>query len=198
MDMRRCTTIFLLLVALLVTSCASPRKAEARRHNKAARFVAKAIMLDPSILKTCESTTYTIPADSATFTAKTVVVNVDSLLAACAELNAALSVRPPEEVPVYRDITKVIDGIKRKACAWEGFTEHFGRTLTITVSNVDGTPVLTVDQSKEVVQVPCPPRVERPQIVPKCGVAEWYRTFTWLILGLALLLIVYFAYKILR
>ena len=157
MDMRRCTTIFLLLVALLVTSCASPRKAEARRHNKAARFVAKAIMLDPSILKTGESTTYTIPADSA-----------------------------------------VIDGIKRKACAWEGFTEHFGRTLTITVSNVDGTPVLTVDQSKEVVQVPCPPRVERPQIVPKCGVAEWYRTFTWLILGLALLLIVYFAYKILR
>jgi len=46
--------------------------------------------------------------------------------------------------------------------------------------------------------VPCPPRVERPQFVPKCGVAEWYRTFTWLILGLALLLIAYFAYKILR
>lgn len=196
--MRRGTTILFLIVALLVASCASPRKAQQRDERKAAKYLAKAVWLDPSILKTGDSTTFTIPADSATFTAKPSEVNVDSLLAACEELNAALSVRPPEEVPVYRDITKVIDGIKRKACAWEGFTEHFGRTLTITVMNVDGTPVLTVDQSKEVVQVPCPPRVERPQFVPKCGVAEWYRTFTWLILGLALLVIVYFTYRILR
>lgn len=195
--MRRCTTILTVCVALLV-GCYSPRKASQRACDKAERLWVRAVVLCPKMLR-LDSAQYTLPpvrvevpvayADS---------INYDSLLSACADLNAALLNRtpepsfitaPPAAARPVRSPQNAVRAIRQAACEWEDITERFGR-FTITVkNNGSAPPSIIVDDAGETRKVPCPPAVSHAPC-PEQGVATWYRTFTWCTIGWLLLMLI--------
>lgn len=184
--MTRCTPILIMCVAL-ITACSSPRKA----CRKADRYIARAVWLCPDVLGR-DSVTVITPPDSATFQAERPKADVDSLLAVCRTLNAALMaarkdfpVTTREQAPHNQPtVAHAVAQLQRAACDWKPFTEHFGR-ISIEVRNQGGTPLLILTDPGEVRKVPCPPTVNKTVIT---GVAEWYRTFFWFVVGGAVLL----------
>lgn len=184
--MTRCTPILFMCVAL-ISACSSPRKA----CRKADKHIARAVWLCPDVLGR-DSATVTIPPDSVTFQAERPKAAVDSLLAACRTLNAALMaarrdfpVPQREQAPHDQQVVAhAVAKLQQVACDWQPFTERFGR-ITVQVQNLDGTPLLVVTDPGEARKVPCPPTVNKTVIT---GVAEWYRTFFWFVVGGAVLL----------
>lgn len=179
--MTRCTPILIMCVAL-ITACSSPRKA----CRKADRYIARAVWLCPDVLAR-DSATVTSQPDSATFTAAPSQADMDSLLAACRTLNAALMAartdfpvqKQAAALPRANAVAHAVAQLQRAACDWKPFTEHFGR-ISIEVRNQGGTPLLILTDPGEVRKVPCPPTVNKTVIT---GVAEWYRTFFWLVIA---------------
>lgn len=191
--MKRCTTILIMCVALLA-ACNTPRKA----CRKADRLIGRAVWLCPDVLSRDSATVVTKP-DSAKFQAEAGLVDVDSLLAACAALNSALmasqnAIQPREPVSITplsirnSKVIRAVASIQHAACDWQPFTDHFGR-ITVEVKNLGGTPLLTVIDPGETTKVPCPPTVNK---VVVNGVATWYRTFFWVVICLVLILFVGF------
>lgn len=185
--MTRCTPILILCVALL-SACGSPRKA----CRKADRHIARAVWLCPDVLHQ-DSATVTWPPTSDTIAAQPSRPDLDSLLAACRTLNIALQAArlhaaPPLEthtpISAAPSVKHAVAKVQAAACNWEGFTERVGR-VTITVHNIDGTPVLLVDDPGEVRKVPCPPGVTQTVVT---GVAGWYRPAFWILAVLLVLI----------
>lgn len=179
--MKRCTTILIMCVAFLA-ACNTPRKA----CRKAERLIARAVWKCPEVLAH-DSATVTIRPDSATFQAQPPQVDLDSLLAACAELNAALLAERTAPRPKLatanpaprQQVTKAVANIQRSACDWPSFVERFGN-ITVEVKNQGGIPLLVLTDPGETFKVPCPPMVNRPVIT---GVAQWYRSYFWVTIG---------------
>lgn len=182
--MKRCMPIIILCMAIL-SACATPRKA----CRKADRLIARAVWKCPDVLQR-DSATITIPARRDTVAAQPPSPDLDSLLAACQALNAALAaarlhatedagIRSAIRPAAFTTIPQAVQRVQQVACDWEGFTERVGRAL-ITVKNVNGTPVLVVDDPGEVLKVPCPPVVNKTVVH---GVAQWYRTVFWMFIG---------------
>lgn len=179
--MTRCTPILIMCVAL-ITACSSPRKA----CRKADRYIARAVWLCPDVLGR-DSVTVITPPDSATFQAERPKADVDSLLAVCRTLNAALMaarkdfpVTTREQAPHNQPtVAHAVAKLQQVACDWQPFTERFGR-ITVQVKNLGGTPLLVVTDPGEARKVPCPPTVNKTVVT---GVAEWYRTFFWLVIA---------------
>lgn len=191
--MRRCTTILLMCVAFL-SACSTPRKA----CRKADRLIARAVWKCPEVLKH-DSATAVIPPSSAILAPEPATIDLDSLLTACAALNAALMAEQaaaprPKFVPAGTKpntslgVHTAVRAIQSAASPWDSFTQQVGR-ITVTVKNFHGTPLISVEDPGTTVRVPCPPVVSRVEVK---GVATWYRTFTWAVLGWIALCIVFF------
>ena len=197
--MKRCTTILIMCVAFLA-ACNTPRKA----CRKADRLIARAVWKCPDVLKQDSATVITKP-DTATFRAQPAEVATDSLLEACRQLNMGLMVAtwdPPQpksgepgraapaQVPSTRkpSVSPAVKRVQASACAWKPFTEVFGR-IVIEVKNQGGEPLLVVTDPGNTMKVPCPPVVSKTVIT---GVAEWYRTFFWMVIGVFVLAFVGF------
>lgn len=195
------TTSLMGLAVLLLMACSSPRKASERACRKAERHWARAVYLCPEMLR-LDSAVFVSPPDSLHVTAQPGTVDVDSLLAACEELNRALlsprweQLRPIDAAPVGEkpapkakpSLPVAMKKIVGAACTWESFQEHLGR-LTIVVKNVDGRPALTLIDPGETLKVPCPPAVGYAPC-PAPGVAVGYKYFTWSVIGLFVLILI--------
>lgn len=191
--MMRCTPILLLCVAL-TTACSTPRKA----CRKAERHMARAVWLCPDILHQ-DSVAMAIPATKDSLAAAPASPDLDSLLEACRALNAVLEAdrHLRQEVayttntparPLYtpaHGVQLAVTKVQQAACNWQGFTQRVGR-ITITVRNINGAPALMVDDPGEVRKVPCPPSANKTVIT---GVADWYRTAFWIIVGMVVLFV---------
>jgi hypothetical protein len=180
----------------LFSACISPRKA----CRKADRLLARAVWKCPDILRQ-DSATVTTRPDSARIQAMPGRTDLDSLLAACNTLNAALMAarsdfptQPPSTAPVAAvrvrhtpSVHAAVAKMQRAACDWQPFTEHFGR-ITVEVRNQDGVPLLLLSDPGETKKVPCPPTVNKTVVT---GVAEWYRTFFWVLIGFIALALIF-------
>lgn len=173
----RCMAILLMSMAAFSTSCFTPRKAELRRCGKADRLLARAVWLCPDVLVR-DSATLLVPAarDHVALHYKD-SLDTDSLLAACEQLRAALQYRldaahaprpkfePSGTAPAAHRATPqmadAVQAIRKQACQWESFTDTV-LGMVIEVHNVDGTPMLFVEQLARTVKAPCPPVAQRP------------------------------------
>lgn len=213
-ERKRCMPFIAMCMALMFTSCFTPRKAELRRCGKADRMISKAVWLCPDVLSRDSATAY-MPGDSVTVALSyRDSVEVDSILAACAQLRDALAAelelarigrpapRPKYEAPgaaPLRDapapsVNQAVAQLRKHSCEWEPFTLVQGR-LTIHVKNADGVPLLTVEEAPAEVRVPCPPAIQRPPcptLLDRLQEAGWV-LLCWLAL-VALLLFLFLHY----
>ena len=195
------TTSLLGLAVLLLMACSSPRKASERACRKAERHMARAVWLCPDMMRLDSALYIMSPVRMEVPVAYSDSINYDSLLSACAALNAALEVRVADTSRAWQSpvvihspqmrqvaVRNATTAIRQAACDWKDFTQTFGR-LTVTVKNSTAGPLLTVEDAGETVKVPCPPAIGRAPC-PEPGVATWYRSFTWTVIGLFALILI--------
>lgn len=211
---KRCMPFIAMCMALMFTSCFTPRKAELRRCGKADRLISKAVWLCPDVLSRDSATAY-MPGDSVTVALSyRDSVEVDSILAACAQLRDALSAeleraRMPAPRPKYEPpgaaparvapspgVNKAVAQVRAKACEWEPFTEVHGN-MTIHLRPGPNGPLVTVVEAPQEVRVPCPPAIQRP---PCPTLMDRLQEAGWILLGwlaLAALLLFLFLHYVL-
>jgi len=188
----------LLLLTLLLTACGAGRKVT-RDKAKAQKHLAKAVWLDPSILKATEQEVE-LPGDSVVLPPVPYAdVDLDSLVEACAEVNRTLQrerdqlahqlmalpgkgVVPPKAP--NQAVQSAVHRLREQACRYAPFTyDH--ELFTITASG-GSTPNVEVSVKPRKASVPCPPQVDMQPVI-KVGVASWYRTFFWWVVSMVLL-----------
>lgn len=198
----RCMAIIAMSVAMLMTSCFTPRKAEQRRCGKADRLMARAAWLCPDVLL-LDSARVQLPADSATWRmAWADSVDHGALMSACDSLRAALDALKqthPGEAPqesgspahLQPRVQHAVQAVQRTACQWRAFTDTINGLVVGVRPAADGTPLLTVEQLARTVHAPCPPAVQRPpcpgpldQLVDRAEEAGW-KLLLWAALALA-------------
>lgn len=196
----RCTAITAMSVAMLMTSCFTPRKAEQRRCGKADRLMAKAAWLCPDVLLR-DSARLQLPADSATWRlAWNDSVDHAGLLNACDSLRAALEALKLESsqsdhqdlVPnahLHPRVRQAVQSVQRNACKWRAFSDTINGVVVSVRPAADGTPLLTVEQLARTVKAPCPPAPQRPpcpgpldQLMDRAEEAGW-KLLLWAILA---------------
>lgn len=184
-------------LALLLTACTAPRKAQERACHKAARTMARAEVraahLCPSAL--VRDSVALVPGTAAQPLQWATVVDTDSLLAACASYAAAISLQrdslihlhyaasttPTTRPAIPRQTEQVaLVKLRRTACEWEPF-HYENEYVHVAIRNVDGRPLATI--TTKATKLPCPPAVKPTACPPAHGVASWYRTFFWCIIG---------------
>lgn len=178
----------LFLSTLLLGSCALVQTP----CERADRRIGRAIALCPKRLQ-ADTATVQLPGDSATLSAPAYAhLDVDSLLAACAQLADALAAerdlyaammqKPPAPgAPVEHytaPVRRAAAAVRAQACRYEPFTyEH---ELFTVIGRGGEAPNLQVQVKDRRVATPCPPKVE---MVRREGVATWYRTFFWVLVA---------------
>lgn len=203
----------LAVAVLLAAACSSPRKASERACAKAAKYRAKAIWLCPqALVMDSAEVRFQLPGDSATHTARYTEPQVDSLIAACAQYAEALAAeRDLYQAAMQQQLTLAHEGVVRsettkkqhggskaaqeallrireEACHFEPLEATVGYCRA-RVRPGGSAPLLTLEQlpMDVVASAPCPPQLGEPRVAD--GVARWYRTGFWIVLGLCLLLL---------
>jgi hypothetical protein len=201
---RNLTHLFPLLVAvLLATACSSPRKASERAKAKAQKHLALAMVLDPSIMRPNDQEVE-LPGDSATLPpAEYADADVDSILAACAQLAEALRNErdlfahqlmrmpahpvvptPPPAPSAARK--QAVDNLRKTACSYKPFT--YDHELFLVTASGGSTPKTEVRLKPRKASVPGPPQAVLEPVL-KVGVANWYRTGFWILLLISAVLV---------
>lgn len=174
---------------LLTTACGGPRKA----CRKAERHIARAVYMCPEVLEARvrrDTVTITLPGAVDSGSAALDSVNVDSLMAACAQLAEALAAeRDLYAAAVAQRPTEVVRTIQRQLCQFATITVA-DTNLLLKIWAEDGQVRYWYNVLPQQVQVPV---VTQETVVnpgnncPPPGVAPWYRTFFWLLMALLLI-----------
>jgi hypothetical protein len=201
---RNLTHLFpLLVVVLLATACSSPRKASERAKAKAQKHLALAMVLDPSIMRPTDQEVE-LPGDSATLPpAPYADADVDSILAACAQLAEALRnerdlfahqlmrmpsqpvVTPPPPAPSAAR-KQAVENLRNAACSYKPWS--YDHELFVVTASGGSTPKVEVRLKPRKASVPCPPQAVLEPVV-QVGVANWYRTWFWILLLITTVLV---------
>ncbi|MCB0790875.1 MAG: hypothetical protein KDB97_03840, partial [Flavobacteriales bacterium] len=193
----RTMLLFVVGVALAVvaSSCSTPRKA----CRRAQRHIARAVWLCPEALQadtTTRTITVQLPADTITRTFGWSDADVDSILAGCAQLREALQAERDLAVlsGEHKGSGPPVQAIRRAACAFQPFTLENDR-VKVTIRQGQDRPLVTLEakawhQTMEC--PPCPPRVAQGPVQVNGPSGRFYRIGFW---SLLLLLLLFLAAK---